>query len=85
MKHMTANTAQKEFNDILYNVTLYNEPVTIVSDDSNAVVLISMDEWRGIQETLYLQSIPGMVESIKTAANEPLSNGTDASEVDFDV
>jgi len=35
--------------------------------------------------TLYLQSIPGMVKSIKDAAAEPLENGTPASEVDFDV
>jgi len=43
-----------------------------------------MEEWSGIQETLYLQSIPGMVESIGAAAAEPLEDGVDASEVDFD-
>ena len=85
MKHITATTAQKEFNDVLYNVTLYNEPVTIVSDDNKVVVLLSMDDWRSIQETLHLQSIPGMVESIKAAANEPLTDGIDVSEVDFSV
>jgi len=36
-------------------------------------------------DTAYLQSIPGMVESIKAAAAEPLEDGIDASEVDFDV
>jgi len=44
-----------------------------------------MEEWSGIQETLYLQSIPGMVNSIRVAAAESLSDGIDASEVDFDV
>ena len=81
MKHMTASTAQKEFVSLLNDVTQYNEPVTVVSDDNKAAVIISADEWSSIQETLYLQSIPGMVESIKAAAAEPLEECIDASEV----
>ncbi len=34
-------------------------------------------------DTEYLQSIPGMVDSIKAAASEPLADGIPASEVDF--
>ena len=85
MRHITANTAQSNFSNIIDEVARYNEPVTIVSDDNKVVVLLSMDEWNGIQETLYLQSFPGMVASIKAAAAEPLSDGVDASEVEFDV
>jgi len=36
-------------------------------------------------DTDYLSSIPGMVESIKAAAAEPLEDGIFASEVDFNV
>jgi len=85
LKHVTANVARNDFDDLLVNVAQYNEPVTIVSDDSEVAVLVSMDEWSGIQETLYLSSIPGMVESIKAAAAEPLEVGTPASEVSWDV
>lgn len=85
MRHVTASTAQREFTSILDNVTRYNEPITIVSDDDKVGVLLSMDEWRNIQETLYLYSIPNMVESIKTAAAEPLTDGVDADLVNFDV
>ena len=85
MKHMTANTAQKDFISLLNDITLHNEPVTVISDDCKAVVLLSMEEWSGIQETLYLQSIPGMVDSIKAAAAEPLEDGFDSAEVDFGV
>jgi len=85
MRHLTANTAQKDFVNIIDSVTRYNEPVTIVSDDDKTVVLLSIEEWSNIQETLYLQSMPGMVESIKSAAAEPLDEGIDASDVDFDV
>lgn len=85
MKHITANTARKDFDNMLDSVTRYNEPVTIVSDDNRVAVLLSMDEWSGIQETLFLQTIPGMVESIKAAAREPLEAGTDAAELNYDV
>ena len=85
MRHITASSAQKDFASVLDGVTRYNEPVTIVSDDNRAAVLLSMDEWSGIQETLYLSSIPGMVQSIKAAAAEPLADGTDAAGVSFDV
>lgn len=34
-------------------------------------------------DTDYLSSIPGMVDSIKAAAAEPLADGVPASEVDF--
>ena len=85
MKNITANTAKKDFNDIFALVTRYNDPVTIVSDDNKSAVLLSMEEWNGIQETLYLQSIPGMTEAIEAAAAESLADGTDVSEVDFDV
>ena len=85
MKHITANTAGSDFISVLDNVSRYNEPVTIVSDNDQVAVLISIEDWNGIQETLYLQSIPGMVESIRAADNEPLEDGIDASEADWGV
>jgi prevent-host-death family protein len=85
MRHVTANTARVNFDGLFDNVTRYNEPVTIVSDNDRAVVVLSMEDWNGIQETLYLQSIPGMVDSIRAAAAEPLKDGIPASEVSFDV
>ena len=83
MKHVTANTARSDFYSIFEDVTRDNEPVTIVSDSNQVAVLISMEEWNGIQETLYLSSIPGMVESILAADAEHIEDGTPASEVDL--
>ena len=85
MKHLTANSARENFDTMLDDVARFNEPVTIVSDDNKAAVVVSMDEWSSIQETLYLHSIPGIVESIKAAAAEPLELGIPVSEIDFNV
>ena len=70
---------------MLDSVTRYNEPGTIVSDYNKVAVMISMEEWKGIQESLYLHSIPGMAESIKEAALEPLEDGFDASGLSYNV
>jgi PHD/YefM family antitoxin component YafN of YafNO toxin-antitoxin module len=46
-------------------------PVQIVGKRSSAV-LISEEDWKAIQETLYLASIPGMRESIKKGLKTPV-------------
>lgn len=43
-----------------------------VTGRAGRVVVISEADWRAITETLHLQSIPGMVESIHSAAAEPV-------------
>jgi PHD/YefM family antitoxin component YafN of YafNO toxin-antitoxin module len=48
-----------------------HEPVQIVGKRSSAV-LISEEDWREIQETLYLTSVPGMRESIQKGLETPL-------------
>ena len=43
-------------------------------------MLVGEDDWRAIQETRYLASIPGMTESIRQARDE----GLDAASVELD-
>ena len=49
-----------------------HEPIFITGKRSNAV-LLSEDDWRSIQETLYLLSIPEMRESIIDGLKTPIS------------
>ena len=49
-----------------------SEPVAITGRRGNAV-LVSEEDWRAIDETLHLLSIPGMRESIRAGMKEPLS------------
>ncbi|HPH03963.1 MAG TPA: type II toxin-antitoxin system prevent-host-death family antitoxin [Spirochaetota bacterium] len=44
--------------------------------DSNAI-LVGEDDWKSIQETLYLTSIPGMRESIIEGMNTPIDEFSD--------
>ena len=43
-----------------------------ITGKRNNAVLVSDEDWRSIQETLYLVSLPGMRESIRLGLNEPL-------------
>ena len=74
---MTATTltkAQKNLPQLVDDVNDSCRPVIIVNEGSGKnAVLVSEDDWNSIQETMYLYSIPGMVESILDARNEPLS------------
>ena len=53
-----------------------HEPV-IISGKRNNAVLLSEEDWKSIQETLYLMSIPGMKESIREAMSEPLAESAE--------
>jgi prevent-host-death family protein len=48
-----------------------HEPIFITGKRGNAV-LVSEDDWRAVQETLYLLSVPGMRESIRDGMATPV-------------
>lgn len=75
---MTATTltnAQKNLPQLVEDVNCGN-PVIIVNDVGKNAVLVSEEDWDSLQESMYLYSIPGMVESILEASKEPLSEYT---------
>jgi len=63
MTTVTATEARKQLYKLLDDVSDSHEPVQITGKRGNAV-LVGEDDWRAVQETLYLVSIPGMRESI---------------------
>jgi antitoxin YefM len=73
MKTLTATQARKEIYRLLDEATDTHQPIQIIGKRSNAV-LISEDDWRSIQETLYLASIPGLQESIIEGIKTPLDD-----------
>lgn len=67
---ITVTDARAQFYRLLDEVTESNEPIVITGERSNAV-LMSEGDWRSVQETLYLLSIPGMRESIRDGMATP--------------
>lgn len=75
---MNATKARQNFFQLM-NSEMF-EPVIVVGKHKNKVI-IDEDEWRGIQETLYLESIPGVKEKILAAHKEADTDLVDESEV----
>ncbi len=70
MTTLTASTARARLYKLLDETASSHEPVQITGKRSNAI-LLSEEDWRSIQETLYLLSIPGMRESIRAGLKTP--------------
>ncbi len=66
MKIFNASEARANLFRLLQEVNQDHHPRMITSKKGDAV-LISREDWESLQETLYLQSIPNLVESIKEA------------------
>jgi PHD/YefM family antitoxin component YafN of YafNO toxin-antitoxin module len=60
-----------------------HEALHVKQADGNDFVILSAEDWRAIEETLFLNQIPGMVASIKEAAAEPLDEGVRLQDLDW--
>jgi prevent-host-death family protein len=69
------NASQARFNlhGLLDETAASHQPVLITGKRSNGV-LVSEDDWRAIQETLFLVSIPGMRISICRGLKIPIKS-----------
>jgi len=63
MTSIPVSTARQNIYQLIDKVAQTHEPVAI-SGKRNSAVLIGADDWRSINETLYLLSIPKMRETI---------------------
>lgn len=64
MSAISVTNARDHIYQLLNDVNESNTPITITNARGKNGVLIGEDDWNAIQETLYLNSIPGMTESL---------------------
>lgn len=72
MTALTVSQARSSLYKLLDQVARMGEPILITGKRHNGY-LISEDDWRSIQETLYLLSIPGMRASIRKGLKTPIN------------
>ena len=75
MTSLPVTQARAQLYQLLDDAAESHEPIQITGKRSNAV-LVTESDWRSIQETLHLLSIPGMRESIRKGMAEPLSKAS---------
>ncbi len=71
MINFTATQARAKLYKLIDQVAANHQPLQIKGKRSNAV-LISEEDWRAVQETLYLLSVPGMRKSIQKGLKSPV-------------
>lgn len=76
MKVVSASKARANLYRLLDEAADSHEPIEITSKRSN-VILLDKKDWRAIQETLYLLSIPRMRESIRKGLKTSLEDCLD--------
>lgn len=71
MSTINITNARQNLFQLVSDVNIGFNPITIVNNKGKNAVLISEDEWKNIEETLYLSSIPGLVDDVnKIRKNE---------------
>lgn len=73
MTVINITNARQNLYKLISDVNSGAEPVTIINNKGKNAVMISEDDWRSIEETLYLNQVPGMADSILKSAQEPLT------------
>jgi prevent-host-death family protein len=76
MLTINVTEARSKLYSLINEVSSSHEPIIVTSKHGNAV-LISEDDWKAIQETMYLISIPGMRESIQEGLVTPIDKCRD--------
>jgi prevent-host-death family protein len=75
MTTISATKARSSLYSLIDETNESHEPIQITGKRGNAV-LVSEEDWRAIEETLYLHAVPGMVDSIKKAKEEGIANAS---------
>lgn len=83
---MTAISVTKARDNIYQLISDVNDncqPITITNNKGNNAVLIGEKDWKAIEETLFLMSIPNMTESILKGGSTPLEEYLSEDEVEW--
>lgn len=65
MNSINITNARQNLFQLVSDVNVGYNPIIIVNSKGDNAVLISENEWKNIEETLYLDSIPVFSKSIK--------------------
>jgi len=83
MTAISATKARENIYQLISDVNANCQPITITNNKGRNAVLIGEDDWRAIEETLFLTSIPGMAESIIKGGSTPLEECLSEDEVEW--
>lgn len=73
MTALTASEARANLYRLIDEIAASHQPL-LISGKRNNAVLVSEEDWKAIQETVFLLSVPGMRESIREGMDSPVED-----------
>ncbi len=83
MQETTANLFRQNLKSEVDRCIDNHELLRVTRRSGENFIVLSESDWKAIEETLYLNQVPGLVDSINFAANESLDEGTKAEDIDW--
>ena len=83
MNEVTANFFREHLKAAVDEVVSNHDVLRVTRRRGGDFIVISADDWEAIAETLHLNQVPGLVDSIQKAAKEALERGTKLEELDW--
>jgi len=70
MEIISYTKARNSFCDVMNKVCQNHIPITIYRQESQPVVLMSLDDYNSIEETMYLMSTPNNLKNLLQSIEE---------------
>ena len=80
MNSLSLTEASQDLDALINQITENHQPVIIKGSQYDAIV-VSKEDWSAIQETIYLNSIPGYIDSIHKSINSPREEWVNAQDL----
>ena len=81
MPETTANVFRKTLKSQVDRTVANHEILKVKRRNGENFIVIGENDWRAIEETIYLNQFPGLVKSIHKADQESIENGTPLEEL----
>ncbi len=83
MEAINITKARANLFKIISYVNENSEQIMLTNNSGKNAVLIGEDDWNSIQETLYLNSIPGMIDSLIKGKNTDIKDCLTEDQVEW--
>lgn len=83
MKEINIPDNNPTLSSLIDKINQSNQATIITIGNKKKAILISIDEWESIQETLYLISIPGVKDDLIEGKNTPWEECTPLEKIEW--
>jgi PHD/YefM family antitoxin component YafN of YafNO toxin-antitoxin module len=83
MLETTANEFRKKLKEKVDTCIKNHEPLKVKRKTGANFVILGEEDWRAIEDTIYLNRVPGLMESIHLSAAEPIADGTPLHKIEW--